>query len=415
MHMQPNLHDDPVFDCDSRSQSNILLERLKPQSWPISIKDLPDNTALVGGSVRDGILNRLKEFPDLDLVVPDNALHTAEKLAKKIKGTCFVLDAERDIARLVIKDWTIDIAAQNGKTLNEDLSKRDFTVNAIAIILKPPCRVFDPIGGCKDLKRKRLVAIHEENLLEDPLRLLRGMRIMAELELKLDTKTKLWILKHHKSLLKVSPERIQAELQKFVRAQAAEFVFPILIKSRLLSPWLNSDSNFSNGLPTIKDSTLLTNTELSVALPLARLTYLLSNEGLKKLRFSKKDQLCCDLLRQWKNRKDDTGFKSLSEIERFQLHQDLEQVLPALIIELDQKLQREWISRWRDQTDPLFHPSPPIDGNSLRKSFNLPSGKLIGLLIKHLSIEHAFGRLNSRKQILHSARSWLTQNQNSLD
>ena len=105
---------------------NDLFGDLNPKDWPISIADLPSGTALVGGSVRDGLLNKLSPKPDLDFVIPTNAINFSENLSKKINATFIKLDEKRDIARLVVNGWTLDFARQVGNNLTDDLLRRDF-------------------------------------------------------------------------------------------------------------------------------------------------------------------------------------------------------------------------------------------------------------------------------------------------
>ena len=94
--------------------SNDLFGDLNPKDWPISLADLPSGSALVGGAVRDGLLNKLTQKPDLDFVIPTEAIKFSENLSKKINATCIKLDKKRDIARLVINGWTLDFARQVG-------------------------------------------------------------------------------------------------------------------------------------------------------------------------------------------------------------------------------------------------------------------------------------------------------------
>ena len=61
--------------------SNDLFGDLNPKDWPISIADLPSGSALVGGSVRDGLLNKLSQKPDLDFVIPTNAINFSKNLS----------------------------------------------------------------------------------------------------------------------------------------------------------------------------------------------------------------------------------------------------------------------------------------------------------------------------------------------
>ena len=390
-----------------------LWNQLNPELWPFSIKDLPTGTALVGGAVRDGLLNRLQECPDLDLIVPSAAIQLAKELAINLKGTCVVLDPKRDIARLIVKGWTIDFAAQTGTSLEEDLSHRDFTINAIALSLTGSPRLFDPTNGISDLKKGRLVAIQEQNLISDPLRLLRGLRLIAEMNLLINKETRQWMKKHHKLLPKAAPERIQTEINKLVRAPWADNALLVAIDFGLLNFWSNPKGQASQP-PSLKKTTIMSNAERSIALPLARLTYLLSDLGLEALRFSRKERQRCQRLRHWTNLNDGDGFKSLSEADRLKLHQDLEEDLPALIIELSLPQQVDWLERWRNSNDPLFHPSSPIDGHTLQTNLKLPSGKIVGMLINHLSIEKAFGRISSRNEAINAASYWLEQNKSLL-
>ena len=170
--------------------SNDLFGDLNPKDWPISLADLPPGSALVGGSVRDGLLNKLSQKPDLDFVIPIETIKFSKNLSKKINATFIKLDEKRDIARLVINGWTLDFARQVGKNLEDDLLRRDFRINAIALKLSEKPEIFDPIGGMDDLKNKKIVAISEKNLIDDPLRILRGFRLMCELGFELEKKLK---------------------------------------------------------------------------------------------------------------------------------------------------------------------------------------------------------------------------------
>ena len=77
--------------------SNDLFGDLNPKDWPISIDDLPPGSALVGGSVRDGLLNRLSQKPDLDFVIPVNAIEFSKNLSNKISATFIKLDEKEFI------------------------------------------------------------------------------------------------------------------------------------------------------------------------------------------------------------------------------------------------------------------------------------------------------------------------------
>ena len=141
---------------------------------------------------------------------------------------------------------------------------------------------------------------------------------------------------------------------------------------------------------------------------LAKLIFLLSDEGLSRLMFSKNEIKRCKNLRFWVNKIN--KLDDLSEDERFQLHIDLEDDLPSLILFLKDKYMNVWLKRWKDPSDPLFHPSPPLDGHLLQKVFQLPPGPFLGELIRHLSKEKAYGRFFTDAEALEVARKWTLEN-----
>ena len=385
--------------------SNDLFGDLNPKDWPISIHDLPPGSALVGGSVRDGLLKKLSQKPDLDFVIPINAIKFSKNLSKKINASFIKLDENRDIARLVINGWTLDFARQVGKNLKEDLLRRDFRINAIALRLKEKPVIFDPTGGIDDLKSKKIVAISEKNLLDDPLRILRGFRLMCELNFKIEEKTKSFLKNNVDKLSNVAPERIKTEILKIVHSKWNSSVWQTYLDLQILNQWNELD------LPYID----LKRKDISSKKPLlgsvlAKLVCLLSDENLSKLMFSKNEIKRCKNLRFWIYRIKDLGLDNLSEDDRFQLHIDLEEDLPSLILFMKDRYTNDWLKRWKDPSDPLFHPSSPLNGHLLQKVFRIPPSPLLGELIRHLSKEKAYGRLCTDKEAFEVARKWTLEN-----
>ncbi len=414
MHMSSEPADTSILDDYSTDLAQFLWQRLNQNLSPLKSFDLPQGSAIVGGVIRDLLLNRNQQHLDLDFIVPNNAIKTTRSLAEQKGGSCIVLDQERDIGRLIIKGKTFDFAQQIGKTLEDDLFRRDFRMNAIALTFHPEPKLHDPTNGIKDILIRKIVAIRKQNLFDDPLRFLRALRLMAELHLTVDNQIIVWIQQHKNLLQATAPERIQAELNRIVKAPWADEVIPLLTSVALLRMWGNNYKTSHPKLHTLKEANSLNAEEKDIAMPLIRLTHLLSNEGLKKLRFSKKQISRCQLLRHWQDLNDGNGFENLKEPDRLRLHQDLEKDLPALILDLPVKKQIIWLQRWRDTNDVLFHPTPPIDGNTLKELLKLPSGEQLGMLINHLLHEKAFGRLNNKDETLKAARYWLTQKQTLL-
>ena len=392
----------------SEPSALAILERLAPQRWPLPLDLLPEETALVGGAVRDALLDRLKPQPDLDLVVPSDALDLTRTLAKHLGGSCVVLDQERDMARLVLEGWTVDIAQQDGPSLEADLGRRDYRLNAIALPLQRPEQLIDPTGGLTDLRQRRLTAVRESNLTDDPLRLLRGLRLIAEIPLSLDPITADWMKLHRQQLTRAAPERILAELQKLVAGPLADQALVQLSELELVQPWAAGQP-----LPTSEDAIQLKADEREQALPLARLTALVSDQGLEQLKASRVLRQRCQRLRRWQHQLPQDP-EMLTEAERLQLHLDLDRDLPALVLQLDPTLQSRWLQRWRDSEDPLFHPANPVDGTTLQRELNLTPGPGLGMLLMHLRQERAFGRLHSRDDAIQEAHRWSKRNRDAL-
>ncbi len=401
MHMHPTSVEDSILEGEGGLMARQLMTRLQPERWPIPLDRLPAGTVLVGGAVRDGLLNRLPDHPDLDMVVPADALEQVRKLSREFGGACVVLDRERDMARLVLGSWTIDLARQDGDDLTADLLRRDYRINAIALTLTPEPKLLDPSGGISDLRARRITAVNEQNLLNDPLRLLRALRLAAELSMTIDETTLEMIARHRHLLPKVAPERIQAEVLKLVQANSADQAIHLLHSLQLIAPWCSDQP------PRTFNAEALTEQEQQFALPLARLTQLLSDQGVNELRFSRKQIQRSMRLRRWWMRDQQQSADTLHERERLKLHQELEEDLPAFTLAWPMEHQKEWLNRWRDQEDKLFHPSAPLNGRTLQAKLGLPPGPRLGELIDHLCLEQAFGRIHSQDDAIRCARAWI--------
>jgi tRNA nucleotidyltransferase (CCA-adding enzyme) len=110
--------------------SSCSVSSLADINWPFSLELLPQPAYLVGGAVRDAMLERHSEYLDLDFVLLD-AVKTARAIARSYQAGFVLLDHQRQIARVVFPHATVDFAQQEG-SLETDLNRRDFTINAIA-------------------------------------------------------------------------------------------------------------------------------------------------------------------------------------------------------------------------------------------------------------------------------------------
>ncbi len=421
MHIPARPRQDPILTRGNAGAAleARLWERLAPERWPLSPSDLPPGTALVGGAVRDALLGRLAAQPDLDLVVPGEAIALARRLARQRGGSCVVLDPERDMARLVLQGWTVDLARREGSDLASDLWRRDYSANAIALPLAPGAPLLDPTGGLEALERRQLVAVCESNLLDDPLRLLRGIRLAAELELTLEATSLGWIGRHAARLGTVAGERVLSELERLAAAPDGQQGLEQALALTLLQAWgadPQAGATLASLTPGAAAERDLSPAETAWALPLARLARLLPPAAVEHLRGSRRLQQRCGGLRRWWERLaagGSGGLETLAEEPRLQLHRDLEADLPALLLGLPRAGAQGALRRWRDQEDPLFHPRGPLNGHVLSQALGLAAGPELGALLQHLTRERAFGRIAAegpaqRDEALQAARQWLS-------
>ncbi|MEH1960901.1 MAG: CCA tRNA nucleotidyltransferase [Nostoc sp.] len=188
-----------------------VLSTLAPENWPFSLEWLPQPAYMVGGAVRDAILGRTREYLDLDFVIPSKAVKVARAIAHHYKAGFVLLDAKRQIARVVFPHATADFAQQEGNSLEVDLHRRDFTVNAIAY--NPHTQeVIDPLQGCIDLQQGILRMVSPANLEDDPLRLMRGYRQAAQLGFTIEPATQAAIRSLASHISKVAAERVRVEI-----------------------------------------------------------------------------------------------------------------------------------------------------------------------------------------------------------
>jgi poly(A) polymerase len=180
---------------------------------------------LVGGAVRDRLLGR--PGADLDVVLDGDPGEAARAIAQAAKsaGTpaaCFALSEEFGAWRVAAREgaWQVDVEAMRGDSLEADLRLRDFTVNAIAEPLDGG-EPLDPLGGLADLHAGRLRMAGPGAFEEDPLRVLRLVRVAVELELEPEPDAITAARAQALGLEQVSPERVFLELRRIVASAQA--------------------------------------------------------------------------------------------------------------------------------------------------------------------------------------------------
>jgi len=178
---------------------------------------------LVGGCIRDHFLKR--NSADYDFVTATDPSRLAKNFARQINGHWFSLDDKRGYSRVVTRcaaKLQFDFAPFRGSTLEIDLSLRDFTINAMALPLKFPledAELFDPLNGQGDLAQQRLRMCSDLVFSADPLRIVKGIRHCAQLDLDVAENTQQQFIAHAPLLDQVAGERILSELSQIFSAQ----------------------------------------------------------------------------------------------------------------------------------------------------------------------------------------------------
>jgi putative nucleotidyltransferase with HDIG domain len=190
---------------------------------------------LVGGAVRDALLER--PVHDWDFAVDRDALGLARAVADALGGAYFPLDVERGAGRVILMDagaarLELDFAALRGDDLEADLVTRDFTVNALAI--DETGALADLMGGKADLDARRIRATNAHAFQDDPVRLLRAVRMEAELGFEIDPRTGDWIRRDAALLVLPSAERVRDEFVRLLAIQGAAFHLQRLDEFNLL-------------------------------------------------------------------------------------------------------------------------------------------------------------------------------------
>ncbi len=203
---------------------------------------------LVGGSIRD-LFTKNCVFCDRDISIK-GAENFARKIANKWDGTFIELDNENKIYRVVLPDKInfLDISELQGNTIEEDLKRRDFTINAIAYDLAND-KFIDVTGGLKDLKNKVLRHIDDKNFEDDPLRILRAFRFYAVTGFKMTIELENALKKYMPMALNPAKERINYEIMKLFGGNFAsgallkmdefgllEKIFPCVTEMKKVTP-----------------------------------------------------------------------------------------------------------------------------------------------------------------------------------
>lgn len=221
------------------------------------ISELSDETQinafLVGGCVRDLMLNPLAESIDVDIMVEGDGIDFAEKLARKINVPKIVPFKKFATAKIPFKEYEIEVASARLEKYDEssrspsevvmsniedDLLRRDFTINAMAVSLNKENfgEFFDPFNGMEDLSNKilRTPLDSDTTFSDDPLRMMRAAYFASKLSLDIDPSCLESIKNNAERITIVSQERKTNELLKILGTKKPSIGLNILQEAGLM-------------------------------------------------------------------------------------------------------------------------------------------------------------------------------------
>jgi poly(A) polymerase len=224
---------------DLPSVSPDALQILTRTCWFLAGTKTP--AYLVGGFVRDMLLGR--DTVDIDIAVAADALETARRAAEALSGKYVPLDEENRVGRVVFAgtDRHIDFTTFEGG-IEEDLARRDFTIDALAFELNDVIErsfneadLIDPFHGRDDLRRSQLRAVSESVFRDDPVRLLRAMRLIGETGFSIEHATEALMRRDAALIAGAAGERVREELLRLLAPPGADRRLSYLAKLDLLT------------------------------------------------------------------------------------------------------------------------------------------------------------------------------------
>jgi tRNA nucleotidyltransferase (CCA-adding enzyme) len=415
-------------------QSSVL----SPQHWPFSLDWIPTTAYLVGGCVRDALLEYASPYLDLDFVMPQDPIQTAQAIARHYRAGFVVLDAERQIARVVFDNATADFALQVGDSLIEDLERRDFTVNAIAYSPHTQTLV-DPLGGRKDLEKRTLRMVSAENLKDDPLRLMRAYRQAAQLNFAVDPDTRVQLHGLAPLLSQVAAERVRAELSYLLsHAKGTEWLTQLWqdgllrtafahataeglaligrmdrVEAEVTARWHPLESLLHRTLsdrPKSGEGVRRTLFATAKLVGLVDPDPQIAKPTLQAMKYSKAEiNLVLTVLQGLIQLRKDLSQGALSRRQQYLLFRMVRDAFPAVaVVAIAAGIPLTDIAPLMDEylngNSAIAHPTPLVSGQVLMSTLSLGSGPLVGQLLAALELAHAEGIIENSAEAIQMAQ-----------
>jgi tRNA nucleotidyltransferase (CCA-adding enzyme) len=402
------------------------------ENLPFNLNFLPKPVYVVGGAVRDELLGRVRAELDLDLVIPDRAVDVARQLATKYRAGFVLLDPERQIARVVFPGMTVDIAQQDGDSITNDLARRDYTLNAIAYDLQTQ-QTIDPFNGTQDIQARTIRMMSRDNLVDDPLRLLRAFRQAAQLNFTIESDTRQAIRELVPLLTNVAAERVLAELRYLLQTAHSSQWLAEMVKDDLLTGWLEIPvcqdfgerlAKFDRAIDLVNEHYPVLDRELDRALrdtisisrtAIGKFTLLLSPDlelataQMLRLSFSTTEIQVVTTVINYLPQLLETEMSLTEQYFWFQSVGNNFPLLVVLAIAAGVELGRlaGLIDRYLDPQDQVAHPTPLVNGRDLMAGLEIAPSPTIGKLLTEIQLARILGKISTPVEAIQFAKQFI--------
>jgi poly(A) polymerase len=190
------------------------------------VGDMGSEVYLVGGYIRDKLMNAKTEPRDADFII-NGDIHKFVSELEKVGYKFFPIKENIGIYRCILNGNTIDISPMKGDSIEKDLEVRDFTVNAVAMRLIDN-KIVDPFYGRRALKSRILKSVSDKSLEEDPVRILRGIRFYIKCGMHFNLETEKQIENISGRIMEVPKERVFKELMLIIKDDKLGLAFEIM-------------------------------------------------------------------------------------------------------------------------------------------------------------------------------------------
>ncbi len=374
---------------------------------------------LVGGIVRDLLIGR--ENLDIDIVVEGDAIGIARQLASSTGGK-LTDHARFGTAKLSWRRWLVDFATARSETysspgalptvapgkLSDDLARRDFTINSLAIRLDPGSfgDLIDGHDGRRDLEHRLVRVLHEKSFVDDATRIWRGLRYEQRLGFRLERSTEKLVARDIPMLATVSGDRIRHEFELALAEREPEKILVRADELKVLSalhPALRADPWLVDKFEAARAAD-----DPSPGLYLALLTYTLTSVEVEDVigRLHLPGSMTRTLRdsHRLKTELRKLGMTSLMPSDVYHILKSYSPVvITAAQLVASLPMAQRWLRVYKEELRPV---KTKLTGNDLTK-MGVTAGKPVGEVLDQLLTARLDGEVATRKDEVAMVRCWL--------